>query len=202
MARPPVATEVTRRFGSLLENGLRLLTSAATTAAFWFVFLRKARLIGRMPRRCFIGLALVCLAASSPCAEAAQGRVIKVLPHFLDLEGHHALSPDMYQRDAYQAYLRQHPEKRSGIRFDVQWKAKGPATGPLLLRAELRGTAQGDLPKRVVLEQPVEIKGHFSHWTGLALTHEEYEQFGEMTAWRVTLWENGQLLGEQRSFLW
>jgi len=25
---------------------------------------------------------------------------------------------------------------------------------------------------------------------------------GEVTAWRVTLWEDTQLLGEQRSFLW
>ena len=41
-----------------------------------------------------------------------------------------------------------------------------------------------------------------SHWTGLALKGDEYEQFGEVTAWRVTLWEGTQLLGEQKSFLW
>ena len=155
-----------------------------------------------MVRRLIVSFPLLCLLAFSPMADAAQGRVIKVLPHFLDLDGHHTLSPDLYQRDAYQAYLRAHPEKRSGIRFDVQWKAKGPAAGPLLLRAELRGIAQGTLPRSVVLERPIELKGRFSHWTGLALTDEEYDQFGEVTAWRVTLWENGQLLGEQRSFLW
>jgi hypothetical protein len=155
-----------------------------------------------MPRRLFLWLWFLYFVLLLPTTDAAQGRVIKVLPHFLDLDGHHSLSPDLYQRDAYQAYLRSHPEKRSGIRFDVQWKAKGPSGGALILRAELRGIAQGTLPKSITLEQPVELKGRFSHWTGLALTGEDYEQFGEVTAWRVTLWENGQMLGEQRSFLW
>src|SRR5437899_2397501 len=36
-------------------------------------------------------------------ATAATGRIIKVLPHLLDLQGHHALSPSLYDRDAYQA---------------------------------------------------------------------------------------------------
>jgi hypothetical protein len=29
-----------------------------------------------------------------------------------------------------------------------------------------------------------------------------YKQFGEVTAWRVSLWSGDQLLGEQKSFLW
>jgi hypothetical protein len=128
--------------------------------------------------------------------------VLKVLPHFLDREGRNARAPSLYDRDAYQFFLRENPEKRSAIRFDVQWKAKGPFSDQLKLRVELRGIAQGNLPKQRVLEGPLEPPGRFSHWSGLSLSGEDYKQFGDVTAWRVTLWENGRLLGEQTSFLW
>ncbi len=135
-------------------------------------------------------------------SEAATGRVFKVLPHFLDLKGRHTLSPSLYERDAYQAYLLNHPFDRSGMRFDVQWKTKGEPAGPLKLRLELRGLAIGDLPGEFLLEQAVQPSGWFSHWTGLSLTGDDYKNFGKVTAWRVSLWENDQLLGEQKSFLW
>ena len=136
-------------------------------------------------------------------AGAATGRVFKVLPHFLDLEGRHTLSPSLYERDAYQAHLRENPTKISGIRYDIQWKTKGRPAGQLKLKLELRGIAKGgDLPNEFLLEQPVEPGGFFSRWTGLAVTGEEFKKFGQVTSWRVSLWENDQLLGEQKSFLW
>ena len=141
------------------------------------------------------------LAVAMPM-QAATGKVLKMLPFFLDLQGRHALSPSLYERDAYQAYLRQHPEKRSAMLFDVQWKVKGAPAGSLKIRIELRGSAQGNLPKEAVLEQSVEPGGRFSHWTGLKLQGAQYIELGDLTAWRVTLWDGGQLLGEQKSFLW
>src|SRR5690348_10649157 len=99
-------------------------------------------------RRPFLILSLLYLTAMALPAPAADGRVIKVLPHFLDLDGKHTLSPSLYGRDAYQYFLRQHPEKRSGVRFDIQWKATGTAAEPMKLRIELRGTAKGDLPSK------------------------------------------------------
>ncbi|MEY2429970.1 MAG: hypothetical protein QOJ40_2855, partial [Verrucomicrobiota bacterium] len=153
-------------------------------------------------RRSLLWLSLLCCLALGPPAQAATGRVLKVLPHFLDLEGRNTRTPSLYDRDAYQFFLREHPEKRSAIRFDVQWKAKGPFGDKLKLRLEVRGIAQGNLPKQLVVECPVEPPGWFSRWNGLALSGDEYKQFGEVTAWRVTLWENDRLLGEQKSFLW
>ncbi len=147
-------------------------------------------------------LAFSCWLALSVPAQAATGRVLKVLPHFLDAEGRNARAPSLYDRDAYQYFLRENPEKRSAIRFDVHWKAKGPFNDQLKLRVEARGIAQGNLPKQFVLERPVEPSGWFSHWSGLSLSGDDYKQFGEITAWRVTLWENAQLIGEQKSFLW
>src|SRR5215510_14235676 len=102
-------------------------------------------------------------------AVAESGQVMKVLPHFLDTNGLHTLSPSLYERDAYQAYLRQHPEKRTGIRFDVQWKAKGPAFDPRTLKLELRGIAKGSLPRALTLDQPVTSAGWFGRWTSFVL---------------------------------
>jgi hypothetical protein len=146
----------------------------------------------------FLVVAMGCVCS----AHAATGRVVKVLPHFVDRQGKIALSPSLYERDAYQAVLRQNPDQRSGLRFDVQWKAKGPVWQPLKVKLELRGIAQGDLPKRLVIEKTVEKKGWLSRWASLELTGEAYKEFGEVTAWRVTLWEGDWPLGEVRSFLW
>jgi hypothetical protein len=134
-------------------------------------------------------------------ARGATGAVVKVLPHFLDLEGRHSVSPSLYDRDAYQAQLRRHPEQRSGLRFDILWRGRSRTKEPARLRVELRGTAKGNLPSETKLETDVVITGT-SHWASLKLDGESYRRFGEMTAWRVTLWSGDQMIGEQKSFLW
>jgi len=131
---------------------------------------------------------------------AATGKVIKVLPQFLDLKGRVALSPSLYDRDAYQAYLREHTTNVSSMRFVVQWKARG--SSDLKLRVEVRGVAQGGLPPNLVLEQPVKTGLLFNRWAYLPLSGEDYKRIGEVTAWRATLWDGDQLIGEQKSFLW
>ena len=133
---------------------------------------------------------------------AATGRIVKVLPQWLDVRGRHSLTPSLYDRDAYQAYLRAHQDLRSGLRFYIQWKPRGPAGSPLKLRLELRGIANGNQPTQLVLEYNVNPGGWFSHWTSLPVTGDEYRKFGDLSAWRATLWENDRLLGEQKSFLW
>ena len=153
-------------------------------------------------RRLWIWLSLVGWLAGAWSAQAVTGRVIKVLPQFLDLKGRASLLPSLYERDVYQATLRDHTNQCSGMRFNVQWKTKGQPAAPLKLRVELRGLAHGDFPGQLVLEKPVEPRGRYSHWTEVPLVGEEYKNFGRLTAWRVTLWEGPQLLGEQKSFLW
>src|SRR5690349_6151916 len=74
------------------------------------------------------------LAAGAPMPTA---RLVKVLPHFVDKQSRIALSPSLYERDAYQAHLRKNPSEQGGMRFDVQWKSG--ATNRFLLRLELRG---------------------------------------------------------------
>ena len=134
---------------------------------------------------------------------AATGRIIKVLPEFLDEKGRNSLAPSLYERDVYQAMLRDHPERRSGLRFYIQWKTKGPVWEPLTIRVEIRGNAEGNLPKQLVLEQRIENPGGaFSHWSNVTLSSEDYKKIGSVTAWRITFWEGKTLLGHQQSFLW
>jgi hypothetical protein len=144
---------------------------------------------------------LCCLLAALP-AQAGEGKLIKVLPQFLDAKGRASLSPSLYDRDAYQSLLLQHPEKRSGIQFQIHWKTKGAIWEPLTLRLELRGRAQGNLPKERVVDQRVDPTGVFGHWTNIVLGANDYRDFGEVTAWRATLWEGQKQIGEQKSFLW
>jgi hypothetical protein len=155
-----------------------------------------------MQRALFCLTLLSVLLIGSP-TEAWTGRIVKVLPQFLDQKGRAALSPSLYERDAYQVVLRDHPERRAGICFFVEWKTKGAIWQPLKLQIELRGTAQGNVPKRLVLEEPLENTGGlFTHWANARLEGKAYKDFGAVTAWRVTLWEGNTLLSEEKSFLW
>ncbi|MFO1477985.1 MAG: hypothetical protein U1F98_15220 [Verrucomicrobiota bacterium] len=147
-------------------------------------------------------LLALCAAFVAAPASAGTGKVIKVLPLLVDTNGLHSLSPSLFDRDAYQAYLRRHPDECAGTRFAIQWKTSGAIYGPLLLRVEIRGTAKGDLPTRTTLEEKLKPGGWFSHWAEINLSGDAYRKSGTVTAWRVTLWEGDELLGEQKSFLW
>jgi len=132
-------------------------------------------------------------------SRAASARLVKVLPHFVDFQGRIALNPSLYERDAYQAHLRAHPTDRAGLRFDVQWKSREALQ--LTLRLELRGNRGRD-GTTAVLEEPVKYRGLFSTWSQISLSGDAYKKFGELSAWRATLWDGDKLIGEQQSFLW
>ncbi len=151
-------------------------------------------------RRPILIVALCLLACAA--APAATGRIIKVLPQLLDHKGRHAVSPSLYDRDAYQAYLRIHTNEISGMRFAVQWKASKPSGTYLTMRVEIRGVANGDLPTSVTLVVKVKLRGWFEHWAYLNLDGDQFRKIGEVTCWRVSLWDGDKLLGEQKSFLW
>jgi hypothetical protein len=106
----------------------------------------------------------------------------------------------LYERDAYQVYLRENPGDISALRFDIQWK--GPKVAhPYRLRLELRGS-KTDLVVPRVFEVEASRGGFFSRWTALRLSKEDYEGLGGIIAWRVTLWDGELIVAEQESFLW
>lgn len=153
-----------------------------------------------MRRLLMILLLLGSLSAAS-AADAVTGHVIKVLPMLLDLKGHAALSPSLFDRDAYQDYLRQHTNEISGIRFDVLWRVAHADDTELKLRLELRGTGPDSLPRATTLEEKV-APHFFRHWTSLTLADADLKNFGNVTSWRATLWSGDRMIGEQKSFLW
>lgn len=146
----------------------------------------------------FILIAVLWLGATW-AASAASGRLVKALPHFLDLKGRHTLSPSLYERDAYQAYLRQNPKERSGLRFDVQWKSY--AAGDFTVHLELRGR-KGEEATTALLETSNRKRGLFSNWSSVELTGEAYTKFGDVSAWRATLKDGDTVVSEIKSFLW
>ncbi|HUA37808.1 MAG TPA: hypothetical protein VMA35_05335 [Candidatus Sulfopaludibacter sp.] len=154
-----------------------------------------------MRRLLLLSLLLGSSLSTAFAGDVVTGRVVKVLPFFLDLKGQRALTPSLYDRDAYQTYLRRHANQRSAIRFDVLWKASEVGSPQLKLRVELRGIGKDGLPRQATLEQTV-TPHFFRHWNSLTLDGAAYKDFGELVAWRVTLWSGAQQLSEQRSFLW
>jgi len=146
-----------------------------------------------------LGILGIGLGSTLDAGAAAAGRIKKVLPHLLDRDGRHTLAPSLYERDAYQAHLRAHPELRSGLRFDVQWKGRVPGT--FTVRLELRGRNR-QASTALVLTTGQRKRSLFGNWSSLLLTDEAYRKFGELTAWRATLWRGDELVSEQKSFLW
>jgi hypothetical protein len=132
-------------------------------------------------------------------AEAATAKIVKVLPHLLDREGRESRSPSLYERDAYQAFLRKHPDECSGLRFDVQWKATDADRPRLKLRVEVRGSKEAN---PFVLERRGPRNHWYNRWTTLTLDGDSYRKAGEVIAWRATLWEGDKMIAEQKSFLW
>ena len=132
---------------------------------------------------------------------ADTGGVLKVLPFWVDQQGRIAKSPSLFDRDAYQAFLLEHTNDISGIRYDVHWK-KGKAGGEdMKLRVELRGVTETSLPKSKILEVPL-TPGTSGAWTEVPFTGDEFKQFGSIIAWHTTLWSGTNMVGEQKSFLW
>lgn len=150
-------------------------------------------------RPTIVFVALLMLAGVT--VHAASGKIIKVLPHVMDLEGRHSVSPSLYDRDAYQAHLRRHPDQCSGLRFDIQWKAGETRGTQLILRVELV-TETSRIDRPILVERAVKAGVGLGRWSRLLLMGEDYRAAGRIIAWRATLWDGEERLSERRSFLW
>jgi hypothetical protein len=148
----------------------------------------------------FLGASVANLRADS-APDNIKGHVTKVLALLMDTNGEVAPSPSLFDRDAYQAYLLAHTNEISGVRFEVCWSAHHARGTNLKLRLELKGIGTNGIPTQATLEQTVTPR-FFHYWTPLTLNGPAYKNFGVLAAWRATLWNGGQRLDEQESFLW
>ena len=129
------------------------------------------------------------------------GRIIKTMPLLLDTKGHDAVSPSLFDRDAYQAYLREHTNEVSALRFDILWQVRKPTTGNWKLRLELRGVEVDGAPQLRTFETAIKAPS-LRHWDAITLNGADYQRFGQIVAWRSTLWHDDIQISEQKSFLW
>ncbi|MBN9689837.1 MAG: hypothetical protein J0M24_06335 [Verrucomicrobia bacterium] len=111
------------------------------------------------------------------------------------------MAPGLFERDAYQRQLRDNPSQVSGVRFDIQWKAKGIPEDELKLRVWIR-TAKREPHQPLQLEAPIAGNRRWGGWSSVTLQGEEYQRAGEILAWRVVLYQGEVALAEQNSFLW
>jgi hypothetical protein len=152
-------------------------------------------------RALLILMASLGVIAAAQATDAVSGRLLKVLPFLLDQHGRNATSPSLFDRDAYQAYLREHTNQISAVRFDVLWTATKSPDEKIKIAVELRGVGTNSVPRLETLETNV-VPGTYRRWTAIPLAGEDFKNFGSVVAWRVRLWNGGQMLGEQKSFLW
>jgi len=152
-------------------------------------------------RTLLIFLAICGTLATGHAGDVGSGHIVKILPFLIDQQGRNALSPSLFDRDAYQAHLRQHTNEVSGMRFDVLWKATRSPDAQIKIALELRGMDTNAVPAMPVLETNV-VPGVFRQWTTIPLAGDDYKRFGHVVAWRVTLWDGTRKLDEQKSFLW
>lgn len=134
-------------------------------------------------------------------ATAGEPRIDKVLPHLLDSRGRVALSPSLFERDAYQAHLRQHPTNIAGLRFDLNWKAPRQGTNAVTVRMELRTANRTGKPP-LVLETTAVPSRWGRNWTPLTLDGDAFRREGDVVAWRAVLLQGDRELASIRSFLW
>lgn len=157
------------------------------------------------PFRClllWVGLwGLVHGSALAAGAAAVSGAILKVLPHLQDTEGRIAVAPSLFQRDAYQAHLRQHPEKVSTLRYDIQCRVSGRPSESVTLRLNLR-TSQRAEDKPLVVEVPVKRRWFGRSWQTVTLDPAVYRASGDVLAWRAELLAGSTVIASQNSFLW
>ena len=142
-----------------------------------------------------LAAALLLLGIISTTDAARPGKISKVLPHWLDLQGHHTLSPNLLERDAYQAKLRADRTLCSGIRFDVKWDKN--TSGTVKLQLELRVTGEA---KPIVREQAVKPSRR-GGWDAVTLDGDAFRAIGKIIAWRVRLLDGDIEPAERRAFL-
>lgn len=143
-----------------------------------------------------LATALSVLGVLHATVAAQPAKISKVLPHWLDLQGRHTLSPSLLERDAYQDRLRKDRALCSGIRFDVKWSKN--TSGSVKLQLELRVTGKA---KPIVRELAIK-PGRHGGWDAVTLDDDAFRAIGKIIAWRVRLLDGEIELAKRRSFLW
>jgi hypothetical protein len=86
---------------------------------------------------------------------------------------------------------------REGHYYNIQWLSA--RTADLKLRFEYRQERLGLAVQLMEMDYP---KAKGSYRSEFSVIGDDYHQDGAVTAWRITLVENGRIVGVNQSFLW
>jgi hypothetical protein len=86
---------------------------------------------------------------------------------------------------------------REGHYYNIQWLSA--RTADLKLRFEYRQEKLGLAVQLMEMDYP---KAKGSYRSEFSVIGDDYHQDGAVTAWRITLVENGRIVGVNQSFLW
>ena len=137
------------------------------------------------------------------CVELRAGapRIVKVFPLRIDSKNRTALTPSLFDRDAYQAFLRKNPKQCTGMVFKVQSKVPAGSPTSLTAKLEVRGEKAGDQTS-FTAEKRLERDKFGSTWFQFDVTGEAWGRLKGVSAWRISLFDGEKLVSEQKSFLW
>jgi hypothetical protein len=142
-----------------------------------------------------------CRSVPSPNAEPPH-QILKVLPHWLDQQGRHTLSPSLFERDAYQQHLSLHRDEVSTMRFDVNWRLATRDLTGCTLHLEAR-VGRDDAIETIEHEVPLQLPSlRRQGWTGIQIPEGSWDPESNLMAWRVTLRQESTILATRTSFLW
>ena len=142
-----------------------------------------------------VGAALLPLCS---CSSTTPG-ITKVKSFHLTESGPKAAAdqaiPFEYKHYMHGAITSQERRDRQGNYYTVMWKADNP--GAVTIRFDYR---QGDSRSQL---HSKEVTANGSHGTvKFEVNGADYQTGGKVTAWKVTLLQNGATIGSQQSFLW
>ncbi len=147
-------------------------------------------------------MVMALLLGSLPMVALADGaKIIKVLPHLLDKNGKNSVAPSLFERDAYQAHLRLHPQDVYGVRYDVQWRNRQSHETTLKLRLQIRSdNTKNSTP--TLIETEVKPTRYWSRWSSISIPVDTYKKLGHVISWKVELLSGEEVIAQQSSFLW
>lgn len=142
-----------------------------------------------------IGAALLPLCSCS----STQSGITKVKSFHLVEGGQKAAAdqaiPFEYKHYMHGAVTSQERRDRQGNYYTVMWRVDTP--GAVTIRLDYR---QGDSRSQVNSKEVTASGGRGT--VKFEINGAEYQAAGKVTAWKVTLLQNGNVIGSQQSFLW
>lgn len=132
------------------------------------------------------------------------GRITKVKKYHLDLSNDtksraaDQMIRNERKRRLHGAVSQEEEEAREGFYFTVFWKTESPEV-PATVRLEYLLQATEDQVHVQEVEVPA---GKRSHVTDFTVVGEEYAEFGEVLAYRLSVDQEGRTVADHLSYLW